>query len=560
MSTKIVEIPVPVDSYDTSILDFDGVLGGFDEPTDFPDVFVNQYKPKEPLTQSNVANIQNAAYKDFFPREDDVNSTGSASSFFGLDDKNNNFLSDQDDFLSPYDWSLPDSPSMDELSLNFRKLRRPSFEEEPTMVMPKQEKRVEQESDTSSSESDTDLLPKLKTAVDDIHDKKRLKIGHNESFSSISSFDSDSEEREEEDEADISDNNSEDEEEEEEEEEDVDEEEDVEKGGIPLLKKYTLPVSLRAENLVIGSWSMKGQAESPEVLQGHPMSTLSLDIKILFGRRKIKYELCTPNRQPKSKGVLMIDFPFTAISGLSFNTENREIVFQLTEPPTFSKKEKGRSSRTTDFTDGNASSYQKHHIYVDSDSAFADFQERLLSCDRRLRQMAKITIQEDEGTFPKEKVLKYYGTGPVCDWDKENKAIKRCEDCQANYCQVCDDVLHRHESQRTHRRVPVIVKPPQLPKARKMANKKRKKVNSDRCRCGTGATKGTLGDPCTGNRCPCFSNGKSCATCGCKNCANPIKNNKNNNNGGNFSPKAIKNAISRSTRSQIVRSTSAETI
>ena len=62
MSTKIVEIPVPVDSYDTSILDFDGVLGGFDEPTDFPDVFVNQYKPKEPLTQSNVANIQNAAY------------------------------------------------------------------------------------------------------------------------------------------------------------------------------------------------------------------------------------------------------------------------------------------------------------------------------------------------------------------------------------------------------------------------------------------------------------------------------------------------------------------
>ena len=50
--------------------------------------------------------------------------------------------------------------------------------------------------------------------------------------------------------------------------------------------------------------------------------------------------------------------------------------------------------------------------------------------------MAKITIQEDEGTFPKEKVLKYYGTGPVCDWDKENKAIKRCEDCQANYCQV----------------------------------------------------------------------------------------------------------------------------
>jgi hypothetical protein len=48
MSTKIVEIPV--DSYDTSdkfSLDFDGVLGGFDEPSDFPDVFANQLKPNK---------------------------------------------------------------------------------------------------------------------------------------------------------------------------------------------------------------------------------------------------------------------------------------------------------------------------------------------------------------------------------------------------------------------------------------------------------------------------------------------------------------------------------
>jgi hypothetical protein len=67
MSTKIVEIPVPVDSYDTSLLDFDGVLGGFDEPTDFPDVFVNQlHKPKEPLTASNLANTQNNAYSKSF--------------------------------------------------------------------------------------------------------------------------------------------------------------------------------------------------------------------------------------------------------------------------------------------------------------------------------------------------------------------------------------------------------------------------------------------------------------------------------------------------------------
>ena len=51
--------------------------------------------------------------------------------------------------------------------------------------------------------------------------------------------------------------------------------------------------------------------------------------------------------------------------------------------------------------------------------------------------------------------------------------------------------------------------------------KKRKK--NDRCRCGTGATKGTLGDPCTGQRCPCYSSGKGCDNCGCKNCANPLK-------------------------------------
>lgn len=32
------------------------------------------------------------------------------------------------------------------------------------------------------------------------------------------------------------------------------------------------------------------------------------------------------------------------------------------------------------------------------------------------------------------------------------------------------------------------------------SGKKRKRQKSERCRCGTGATKGTLGDPCTGNR------------------------------------------------------------
>jgi len=145
--------------------------------------------------------------------------------------------------------------------------------------------------------------------------------------------------------------------------------------------------------------------------------------------------------------------------------------------------------------------------------------EILLGCDRRLRQLSKLGISPLETTFPSE--AQWNGI-PPCDWDKENKATKHCKDCKSNYCDVCDDVIHRHEAQKSHRRIPV---PVQLPRPKKAGTKKRKKMNSDRCRCGTGATKGTLGEPCTGNRCPCFSNGKNCTSCGCKGCANPIKRN-----------------------------------
>eukprot|EP01115_Flamella_aegyptia_P006381 TRINITY_DN2677_c0_g1_i1.p4 TRINITY_DN2677_c0_g1~~TRINITY_DN2677_c0_g1_i1.p4 ORF type:complete len:50 (-),score=12.07 TRINITY_DN2677_c0_g1_i1:24-173(-) len=35
--------------------------------------------------------------------------------------------------------------------------------------------------------------------------------------------------------------------------------------------------------------------------------------------------------------------------------------------------------------------------------------------------------------------------------------------------------------------------------------------------------KGALGDPCAGSRCPCYSSGKGCSDCGCRNCKNPAK-------------------------------------
>ena len=49
---------------------------------------------------------------------------------------------------------------------------------------------------------------------------------------------------------------------------------------------------------------------------------------------------------------------------------------------------------------GNAIRYCKHVIYVESDLAFADFQDRLLSCDKRLRQLSKLPLTDGSPTFP----------------------------------------------------------------------------------------------------------------------------------------------------------------
>ena len=86
---------------------------------------------------------------------------------------------------------------------------------------------------------------------------------------------------------------------------------------------------------------------------------------------------------------------------------------------------------------------------------------------------------------------------------------------------MCDEVIHKHANKKSHKRINLEIKS-QKPKI----NKKRKQ--NDTCRCGTGATRGTLGDPCTGNRCPCFSSGRGCVGCGCKNCNNPTSDKKQN--------------------------------
>ena len=117
--------------------------------------------------------------------------------------------------------------------------------------------------------------------------------------------------------------------------------------------------------------------------------------------------------------------------------------------------------------------------------------EKLYACDKRLRQLADAGLPSIDTTFSSAEDVDVLIT-TLCDWDKENAASVFCTDCGCNYCEDCDDVLHRHASRKSHKRIPVASS---IIKAKK--NKKRKKT--DRCRCGTGATKGTLGEPCTGN-------------------------------------------------------------
>jgi len=446
------------------------------------------------------------------------------------DDFNSSVFLEEDDLLAPYSNGefnpFPESPSMKELRSKMGNMEKPS------MSGQKQEKEEDNEEESSPPSSGSEdeseevlvkkesdyILPQLIEDYDQLRPIKKTRIGvqKNESFSSISSYSS----------ASSSDENDNEHENEDDFDEEYDEEDDEMASGskkreLMVPKKYQQPVSFRADNLAIGNWSLEQLIENTG-------ENITFDIKILFGRRKIKYELCYPQKTSKFKKIIYsIDFPFTFLSAIEFKNSEKKITFQLCERPSFSKKEKGKCNRTTDFTDANASTSQRHYITVENELDYSDFMERLLASDRRLRQLSKVGLSPIETTFP-TLAANYSACGiPPCDWDKEGKATKRCEDCKSNYCDVCDDVLHRHENQKTHRRIPieVYVRPAPPPKPKKCSMKKRKKMNNDRCRCGTGATKGTLGEPCTGNRCPCFSNGKSCVHCGCKGCANPIKRN-----------------------------------
>jgi len=273
-----------------------------------------------------------------------------------------------------------------------------------------------------------------------------------------------------------------------------------------IKNKYRQPASLRSVNLTIGPWKL---TDPMKPAQGADQFTL--EVKFLFGRRKIKYDFF----QTSSKKSLILDYEFSQISALKFKPKERLLIFQLSEAPFFSSKERGKCNKVPDFTQGNASRYQTHLIELAPNVNYEEQFEKLLQSDRRLRQLSEIALPAIDSTFSNVDELNSVPS-VVCDWDKENSAVVYCGECNANYCEDCDDVLHRHATRKNHKRLPVSNS---LAKPKKC--KKRKK--NDRCRCGTGATKGTLGDPCTGNRCPCYSNGKSCSNCGCKNCNNPYK-------------------------------------
>jgi hypothetical protein len=271
-----------------------------------------------------------------------------------------------------------------------------------------------------------------------------------------------------------------------------------------LTKKYRQPSSLKAVDLSIGYWRL-----NDSIKIASDLTEYNLEVKFLFGRRKIKYEISQKN----SKKCLLIDYDFTQLMGLKLDPNSRVMEFLLSEPPNFSSKERGKCNKIPDFTEGTASKYQRHVVLLSPNINCEEQFERLLQSDQILKQLSEVSFSPQDSVF--DNAEKDF-VPSVCDWDKENSAIIYCESCNASFCEDCDDVLHRHSTRKSHKRSPILN---QIPKPKK--SKKRRK--GDRCRCGTGATKGTLGNPCTGTRCPCFSNGKNCSNCGCKNCNNPFK-------------------------------------
>jgi len=246
-------------------------------------------------------------------------------------------------------------------------------------------------------------------------------------------------------------------------------------------KKFPTPSNILASKVTIGDWSWS-----------------NVEVKFLFGRRKMKYYV---------KGLLgdtqmMIDFDFSQIGCLKVDCEKKLLKIELSSLPNFIEKVSGRWIKATDFTHGNASLYRQHKITVPP-ALFDKHILRLLQYDSQLKALTEASsITASPGPTFKPN---------LCDWDRENSATVHCDDCGANYCDDCDEILHRHPEKKTHKRVT-------FSSAVKKSAKRKKKA---RCRCGTGATKGTLGNPCTGNRCPCFSEGRKCTSCGCKHCNNP---------------------------------------
>eukprot|EP00026_Physarum_polycephalum_P007767 Phypoly_transcript_07833.p1 GENE.Phypoly_transcript_07833~~Phypoly_transcript_07833.p1 ORF type:complete len:430 (+),score=69.82 Phypoly_transcript_07833:3-1292(+) len=316
------------------------------------------------------------------------------------------------------------------------------------------------------------------------------------------------------------------------------------------LSKYP-PSVLVATKLLIGSWLLKGaKPHVPGTSSPDPSekSLFNIEVRFLYGRRRVKYEINQPGAR------LMIDYDFAAISGLAFKLDTKIMVVELSEPPTFSAKEEGKWVKVLDFTQGNASYFRRHYIEFHV-SNFSQHVEQLLEFDPRLKQLAEYGLAEVSADPSFAAAATSHTV--ICDWDRENIALLHCVECGSqSYCAECDEVLHRPPDKRHHKRIPTNQMaqagiqpgnshPPTTPSYHATAHanyspttpqgnggKKRKKKKGERCRCGTGATKGTLGEPCTGNRCPCYSEGRGCSGCGCKSCRNPHNDNDDKPNTG----------------------------
>jgi hypothetical protein len=170
--------------------------------------------------------------------------------------------------------------------------------------------------------------------------KTRVGVQRNESFSSISSYSSGG----------SSDEENELDEEEENDDYFEDDEEDPLMGGKKRAavgpKKYKQPASLRADDLTIGDWNMKQLCDSDD-------EELTFDIKILFGRRKIKYEIAKPQRGSKHRLILAMDFPFTSISYVNLYKR------QLTEFKGGSSSEQRKTRLSSNLANGRRSRRRK---------------------------------------------------------------------------------------------------------------------------------------------------------------------------------------------------------